>query len=523
MLFAIGAGHQVVAVDEDSDYPKDAPRTSLSGLEPNVEAIAKYRPQLVVISYNPSNFEKTMERLGVKVLLQDAPSNLAGAYAQIEQLGRVTGRVTAADALDARMQRQIHAALRSAPHFSKAPTFFYELDQGGYSVTSTTFVGKLLTMFGLHDIADAAKGSSDGYPDLSTEYIVKSNPNLIFLADTICCHQSLSTVAKRPGYGALTAVKDGDVFGLNDDIASRSGTTRRRARAGHREGPVAVRAPASELMTAVVTETRGSTRRAFRRDLAFYVGAIVFVLGAATLAILIGPADLSPATVFEVLAGKLLVGVHPHISALDTGIVWQLRAPRVVLAALVGATLAIAGASYQGVFQNPLADPYLLGVAAGAGLGATLAVAVVHDSSSWAIDPIPLAAFAGAIVSVGLTYVLGRSGQRLRTTTSLILAGVAVGSFLTAIQTYEQQRNTKTLLEVYSWILGGLGGADWQEVLLVLPYVVVCVIVLLASRRLLDVMAVGDEEADSLGVRATHASGASSSWRRRSQPPPSSR
>ncbi len=223
MLFAIGAGHQVVAVDEDSDYPKDAPRTSLSGLEPNVEAIAKYRPQLVVISYNPSNFEKTMERLGVKVLLQDAPSNLAGAYAQIEQLGRVTGRVTAADALDARMQRQIHAALRSAPHFSKAPTFFYELDQGGYSVTSTTFVGKLLTMFGLHDIADAAKGSSDGYPDLSTEYIVKSNPNLIFLADTICCHQSLSTVAKRPGYGALTAVKDGDVFGLNDDIASRWG------------------------------------------------------------------------------------------------------------------------------------------------------------------------------------------------------------------------------------------------------------------------------------------------------------
>ncbi len=259
-------------------------------------------------------------------------------------------------------------------------------------------------------------------------------------------------------------------------------------------------------MTAVVTE-RAHTRRAFRRDLAFYVGAIVFVLGAATLAILIGPADLSPATVFEVLAGKLLVGVHPHISALDTGIVWQLRAPRVVLAALVGATLAIAGASYQGVFQNPLADPYLLGVAAGAGLGATLAVAVVHDSSSWAIDPIPLAAFAGAIVSVGLTYVLGRSGQRLRTTTSLILAGVAVGSFLTAIQTYEQQRNTKTLLEVYSWILGGLGGADWQEVLLVLPYVVVCVIVLLASRRLLDVMAVGDEEADSLGVRATRVRG----------------
>lgn len=265
---------------------------------------------------------------------------------------------------------------------------------------------------------------------------------------------------------------------------------------------MALQAPASELTGAVATEDAPAPR-ASRRDVAFYVGAIVLVLGAATLAVLIGPADLSPATVFDALAAKLFVGVHPHVSVLDSAIVWQLRAPRVVLAALVGATLAIAGASYQGVFQNPLADPYLLGVAAGAGLGATLAVAVVHDPNAWAVNPIPLAAFAGALVSVALTYVLGRSGQRARTTTSLILAGVAVASFLTAIQTYEQQRNTKTLLEVYSWILGGLSGADWQEVLLVLPYVVVCGAVLLASRRLLDVMAVGDEEADSLGVRAT--------------------
>ena len=266
---------------------------------------------------------------------------------------------------------------------------------------------------------------------------------------------------------------------------------------------MAVRAPASSLTDGGGRAARWRTRPALRRDVIFYVGAVVLVLGAATLAVLVGPADLSPATVFDALASKLL-GVHPHISALDTAIVWQLRAPRVVLAAIVGATLAIAGASYQGVFQNPLADPYLLGVAAGAGLGATLAVALVHDPNSWAVNPIPLCAFVGALCSVALTYVLGRSGQRLRTTTSLILAGVAVGSFLTAIQTYEQQRNTKTLLEVYSWILGGLSGVDgWGEVLLVLPYVAVCIAVLLASRRLLDVMAVGDEEADSLGVRAT--------------------
>jgi iron complex transport system permease protein len=231
-------------------------------------------------------------------------------------------------------------------------------------------------------------------------------------------------------------------------------------------------------------------------------GACLVLVGAALLSVLVGPADLSPGTVLGVLASKLL-GFHSHASALDAGIVWQIRAPRVVLGAIVGATLAMAGASYQGVFQNPLADPYLLGVAAGAGLGATIAVAEVSDPTTWAVDPVPLAAFLGALVAVALTYVLGRSGQRQRTTTSLILAGVAVGSFFTAIQTYTQQRNTPTLMQVYSWILGGLSTADWQEVGLVVPYVAVCAAVLLASRRLLDVMAVGDEEADSLGVRAS--------------------
>ncbi len=225
MLFAIGAGHQVVAVDEDSDYPKGAPRTSLSGLEPNVEAIAKYRPDLVVISYNPSNFSQALARLGIKVLLQDAPANVAGAYGQIEQLGQATGHVDAADALVARMRKAISAAVREAPHFSRPPSYYYELDEGGYSVTSSTFVGRLLSMFGLHDIADAAKGAaaSGGYPQLSTEYIVKSNPDVIFLADTICCHQSLQTVAMRPGFRVTIAVKTRDVFGLNDDIASRWG------------------------------------------------------------------------------------------------------------------------------------------------------------------------------------------------------------------------------------------------------------------------------------------------------------
>ncbi|MGA8297792.1 MAG: ABC transporter substrate-binding protein, partial [Acidimicrobiales bacterium] len=205
VLFAIGAGHQVVAVDGDSDYPKNAPRTSLSGLEPNLEAIARYRPQLVVISYNPNNLEKSLERLGISVLFQDAPASLSGTYSQIERLGEITGHVNAARSLVERMRREIAAAVRTAPHFAKVPTYYYELDQTEYSVTSSTFIGRLVKMFGLRDIADAAKGASSGYPQLSTEYIVKSNPSLIFLADTICCHQSLTTLAKRPGFRAMSA------------------------------------------------------------------------------------------------------------------------------------------------------------------------------------------------------------------------------------------------------------------------------------------------------------------------------
>jgi iron complex transport system substrate-binding protein len=222
-LFAIGAGHQVVAADADSNYPKNAPRTKLSGLTPSVEAVAKYRPDLVVISYDPNGFAKSLASLGIKVLYQPAALNLDGAYAEIEALGKATGRTVAAFKLVRTMRTEIATTVAEAPHFSSPPSFYYELDPTFYSVTSSTFVGQILKRFGLHDIADRAKGASGGYPQLSNEYIVKSDPRLIFLADTICCQQSLRTVAARPGWRAIRAVHFGDVFGLNDDIASRWG------------------------------------------------------------------------------------------------------------------------------------------------------------------------------------------------------------------------------------------------------------------------------------------------------------
>lgn len=232
--------------------------------------------------------------------------------------------------------------------------------------------------------------------------------------------------------------------------------------------------------------------------------ATAILLATALGALLIGPADLPPGDVLLALVDKLpFVSVHSGLGPSGTAILDQIRAPRVVLGGIVGATLAMSGAAYQGVFQNPLADPYLLGVAAGAGLGATIVITLVPAAASMSFDPLPAAAFAGAVLAVAATYALGRSAGRLRSSASLVLSGVAVAAFFTAVQTFLQQRDSSTLNAVYDWILGGLSGASWQQVGLVSPYVALSAVVLLASRRLLDVMSVGDEEADSLGVRAS--------------------
>jgi cobalamin transport system permease protein len=233
------------------------------------------------------------------------------------------------------------------------------------------------------------------------------------------------------------------------------------------------------------------------------IGALSCLAGAVLAGVLVGPAGMPVGRALEELANRLpLVHVRSGLSPLDAAILWQIRVPRVVLGGLVGAMLATAGASYQGVFRNPLADPYLLGVAAGAGLGATLAVAHLPGGAGWPVDPMPLAAFVGALAAVAATYVLGRSGTSGRNTGTLILAGVAVAAFFTAVQTYLQQQRADTLRQVYSWILGGLGTAGWRQVGLILPYVAVSGLALFLHRRLLDVMSVGDDEAQGLGVRA---------------------
>ncbi|HEX6332020.1 MAG TPA: iron ABC transporter permease [Actinomycetota bacterium] len=225
-------------------------------------------------------------------------------------------------------------------------------------------------------------------------------------------------------------------------------------------------------------------------------------IGAAALAVsvvigvLVGPAEISPASVMRWLGSFGRPG--EGVSEQDAAILANLRLPRVLVAALVGASLSASGAAYQAVFRNPLADPYLLGAAAGAGLGATIVVAF-GPQAAFGVT-VPLAAFAGAIGGVSMAYLLGRSSLGGRSAASLVLGGIAVASFLTAVQTFVQQQRAETLRQVYSWILGRLGTTGWEDVRLALPSVVIAVATLWTVRRLLDVIEVGELEAESLGL-----------------------
>ena len=251
----------------------------------------------------------------------------------------------------------------------------------------------------------------------------------------------------------------------------------------------------SSSITATQSTVHGESRWLIPASI---VALFLAVLGG----VMIGPAGPTWWRVpLELLNRLPLISIDSGMTSMEWAIIWQIRAPRVVLAAIVGSTLSIAGASYQGVFRNPLVDPYLLGVAAGAGLGATIVITVNRSGSSdWIIDPLPLAAFLGGLLAVLATYLVGSSVKNDRSSISLVLAGVAVTSLATAMQTFLLQRNSDVVRQVYSWILGRLSTATWSDVRLVIPYVLISTVALLMHRRLLDVLRVGDEEATALGV-----------------------
>ena len=222
-LFAIGAGSQVIAVDDRSDYPKAAPRTRLSGFTPNVEAIAAYRPDLVVIAYDAKGLSSALRKLDIVVVHHDGARSFPEAYRQIRQLGLVTGHAPEASRLVARMKARIAGIVERAKPTGARLSVFHELDPDLFSATSKTFVGRVYAALGMRNIADAADSTGSGYPQLSSEYVVSTNPDVIVLADGVCCGQRPATVAARPGWDHVSAVRSGSIVRVDDSIASRWG------------------------------------------------------------------------------------------------------------------------------------------------------------------------------------------------------------------------------------------------------------------------------------------------------------
>lgn len=223
-LFAIGAGDRVIAVDPFSDYPPEAPISDLDGFSPSVEAIAEHEPDLVVVSFDPGDLVTGLEALGIDTVVQGAATSLTDAYAQITELGEVTGNDDGAAEVVSTIGDRLDDLVDGAPS-AEGLTYYHELDPTLYTLTGSTFAGEIYGLFGLTNVADGADedGSAFGYPQLSEEYLVDADPDLIFLADTICCAQAQATVAERPGWDQLNAVRSGAVVELSDDIASRWG------------------------------------------------------------------------------------------------------------------------------------------------------------------------------------------------------------------------------------------------------------------------------------------------------------
>jgi iron complex transport system substrate-binding protein len=223
ILFAINAGDQVIAVDDQSNFPAQAPKSDLSGFTPNLESIVSLSPDLVVVTFDVDGIVAALTAAGIPVLVQSAATTLDDTYAQIAELGTATGQSKSAGELSSKMKSEISNAIAKIPTEAKGLTYFHELDNTLYTVTSATFIGSIYSLAGLTNISDTSADAASGYPQLSSEFIVNADPAIVFLADTKCCGQSAKTLAQRPGFEKLSAISQGSVVELDDDVASRWG------------------------------------------------------------------------------------------------------------------------------------------------------------------------------------------------------------------------------------------------------------------------------------------------------------
>ena len=223
MVYALGAGRQVVGVDEYSTWPANAPRTKFSGAETSAEDYLPLRPDLVILSYPSGTIVQQLRKLEVPVLVLPAATTFADVDSQLDELAAATGHLAAVAAVEASMDRDIAADVHKAGNAGRGQSYYIEIDPTFYTATSKTFIGAEFSLFGMRDIADPAGRLSDAYPQISAEYILKTNPDYVFLADTVCCQQTAASFAHRPGFSALAAVRLHHVIGVNDSVASQWG------------------------------------------------------------------------------------------------------------------------------------------------------------------------------------------------------------------------------------------------------------------------------------------------------------
>lgn len=221
MLYAVGAGNQVVGVDKYSTYPADAPRTKFTGYESSAEDYLYLHPDLVIFAF-PTNLVQQLKKLGIPSLVLSPATSLAGVYSQIKEVGSVTGHGQAAKDVNSGLAADIASSVRSAHGAGRGDTYYVEVDPSYYAATSDTFIGAEFSLFGMRDIIAVSK-DGDQYPQIQAEYIVKANPDYVFLADTVCCKQTALTFAHRPGFSTLRAVQEHHVVPVNDSVASQWG------------------------------------------------------------------------------------------------------------------------------------------------------------------------------------------------------------------------------------------------------------------------------------------------------------
>ena len=386
------------------------------------------------------------------------------------------------------------------PKAAKPLTVYHELDPTYYSATSKTFIGRVYALLGLRNIADAADKTGSGYPQLSAEYIVAASPDLIVLADTKCCGQTAAKVGKRGRAGARSRrSKNGDVVAVERRRRLALGAARRRLHPADRGEDARARGRRRGDVTAVPTE-RPREGGASRVPLPARVTTPVLARASRSssarslVGLLVGPVHIGVGD--DRAVGRLARAVPGRaartLSDADEAILWQLRAPRVVLGVLVGGMLALAGGAYQGVFRNPLVDPYLLGVAAGAGLGATLAIAY-GGSAVAPLRPAP-ARRVPRRRARRRARVRARPARRGdgRSPAALVLAGVTV------VVVPDRRADVRPAAALASRCRRSTAGSSaastpsgWHDVALVAPYIVVSSAVILLHRRLLDVLSVG--------------------------------